>query len=170
MARQDALGKLRNHFSTQPTSNPKNEQCPPAEQTDRSNETQTQGGDLARLAERLDRIESNTVETLTNLLPFIQHVTEKLATINQKLAEFLAAVMNDSDQDRTHYTPAEFAQKAVHDGVKRHLTERTVQKWCREGRVKATKRESGRGENGEWAISRDEFNRWINEGLLSAED
>ena len=43
----------------------------------------------------------------------------------------------------------------------------TVREWCRLGRVKADKKESGRGLAGEWSISHQELTRIRNEGLLA---
>jgi hypothetical protein len=42
----------------------------------------------------------------------------------------------------------------------------TVREWCRLGRVKAEKRECGRGRSQEWIISHAELERIRNEGLL----
>jgi hypothetical protein len=100
-----------------------------------------------------------TVEALTGLQAHGARVEERLGNIEQKQAEFVAALTDSGDEGRTHFTPAEFAQKA---GRK----ERTVRAWCREGRIKAIKRPSGRGKAGEWMIPREEYVRWLNEGLL----
>lgn len=42
----------------------------------------------------------------------------------------------------------------------------TVREWCRLGRVRATKRASGRGRSLEWMIPHDELERIQAEGLL----
>lgn len=42
----------------------------------------------------------------------------------------------------------------------------TVRQWCRLGRVRAGKRECGRGPTQEWVISHEELTRLENEGLL----
>lgn len=42
----------------------------------------------------------------------------------------------------------------------------TCQEWCRRGRIRATKKKSGRGRFFAWAISHDELQRYEREGLL----
>jgi hypothetical protein len=42
----------------------------------------------------------------------------------------------------------------------------TVREWCRLGRVRATKRATGRGLSREWIVSHAELTRIRNEGLL----
>ncbi len=42
----------------------------------------------------------------------------------------------------------------------------TVREWCRLGRVRAEKKQCGRGVAGEWIISHEELTRIRNEGLL----
>jgi hypothetical protein len=42
----------------------------------------------------------------------------------------------------------------------------TVREWCRLGRVKAEKKQCGRGVASEWIISHEELTRVRNEGLL----
>ncbi len=62
-------------------------------------------------------------------------------------------------EDRKSYSTKEFAEI-----VERQ--EFTVREWCRQGRIYASKRDSGRGKHGEWLITHDELIRYRNEGLL----
>jgi uncharacterized small protein (DUF1192 family) len=65
-------------------------------------------------------------------------------------------------QQRTikeYYTTAEVAQLLG-------KAEFTVREWCRLGRVRATKRATGRGLCREWIIPHAELQRISNEGLL----
>lgn len=85
---------------------------------------------------------------------FDQQVLERLDRIENAL-ELLV-------QQRTvkeYYTTAEVAKILGR-------AEFTVREWCRNGRIYATKRPSGRGTNGEWMISHRELERIRNEGLL----
>src|SRR5262249_55467552 len=76
--------------------------------------------------------------------------------------ERIEAALNLLVQQRTvkaWYTTTEVAE--ILDRA-----EFTVREWCRLGRVNAGKRECGRGESQEWAISHEELERIKNEGLL----
>jgi hypothetical protein len=168
------LSKLQAHFAGQAAPGAQTtgaaEQQQHAEQAEPGSASPTPSVDWRLLEKRIERIESAVVEVQTNVPARFSRVEDQLAAIGQNLAVFVAVVTAGNDEDRTHFTPAEFAQKATKDGVRNHLKERTVQRWCREGRIKATKRSSGRGEAGEWAIPRDEYTRWLNEGLLPPKD
>ena len=47
-------------------------------------------------------------------------------------------------------------------------SELTVREWCRLGRIRARKKESGRGKHAAWAISHDQWLHYQREGLLRA--
>lgn len=57
------------------------------------------------------------------------------------------------------YSTSEFAQIV-------DRAEFTVREWCRNGRIRAEKRDAGRGECGEWKISHAELLRYQSHGLL----
>ncbi len=57
------------------------------------------------------------------------------------------------------YTTEEFARTVG-------KAEFTVREWCRHGRVKAEKRNSGRGSSPAWVVSHQELLRYQREGLL----
>jgi hypothetical protein len=85
------------------------------------------------------------------------------------LVESHEFAIGEAEEGRSSYTTEAFAAKLTREHVKRHVTSRTVQRWCREGRIKAAKK-NGRGENGEWSIAHSEFVRYRDEGLLPSKD
>ena len=60
---------------------------------------------------------------------------------------------------REWYTTAELAQALG-------KSEFTVREWCRLGRVRAEKRQSGRGAHAAWVVGHEELLRYQKEGLL----
>jgi hypothetical protein len=82
-------------------------------------------------------------------------------TLEQKLdrIEQLLVVLVDRQQVREHYSVEEFARIAGR-------AEFTCRQWCNQGRVNATKKDSGRGKYAGWAISHNELLRFQREGLL----
>jgi hypothetical protein len=76
----------------------------------------------------------------------------------QKIESLLAALV-EQRTIKEWYTTAEVA-------VLLGRAEFTVREWCRLGRVRATKKQCGRGQAGEWIIGHEELTRVRNEGLL----
>lgn len=116
---------------------------------------------LARIEERLARIEDAYAEILSV-------IARQFGGLEKKVVELVEVLSGNRGEDRSYYTPAEFAAKLVKDGFKSHLTARTVRKWCSKGRINAETRSCGRGIHGEYMISASEFDRYINHGLLPA--
>ena len=79
---------------------------------------------------------------------------ERLDRIEQLLVELTLA-----KRTKEYYSTAEVAKRLGR-------AEFTVREWCRNGRVWAEKRQSGRGVAREWMISHEELERIQNEGLL----
>jgi hypothetical protein len=63
---------------------------------------------------------------------------------------------------KSFYTTAEFA-----DAVEK--SDYTVREWCRNGRLKAQKKTTGRGGSLEWVVSQEELERYRQSGLLPTE-
>jgi hypothetical protein len=73
--------------------------------------------------------------------------------------ESLLALLVERQQTKEWYTTEELARLLG-------KAEFTVREWCRLGRIRATKRQSGRGAYPAWAISHEELIRYQKEGLL----
>jgi hypothetical protein len=73
--------------------------------------------------------------------------------------ESLLALLVERQQTKEWYTTEELARLLG-------KAEFTVREWCRLGRIRAVKRQSGRGAYPAWAISHQEFLRYQREGLL----
>lgn len=73
--------------------------------------------------------------------------------------EKLLLVLVERQQVREYYSVEEIARIVSRAGF-------TVREWCRHGRIKAEKKESGRGAHASWAISHEELLRFQREGLL----
>lgn len=76
--------------------------------------------------------------------------------------ERIEAVLTRLVQERTvkeWYSTAEVAQLLG-------KAEYTVREWCRQGRIRATKKAYARGAHPEWLISHEELIRVQNQGLL----
>lgn len=84
----------------------------------------------------------------------LEELRDHLQRIELKLDQLLIA-----NKEKDWYTTTEVAcilKKAPF----------TVREWCRFGRIRAEKRECGRGTHSEWMISRGELTRLESEGLL----
>lgn len=82
-------------------------------------------------------------------------ILDRLNNIERMLADLIGA----KDLMQEYYSTTDLAkilQKA----------EWTVREWCRLGRVRASKRRSGRGRAKEWMVSHEELKRIKSEGLL----
>ncbi len=87
-----------------------------------------------------------------------EHLAERLDRIE--------AVLTSVAEQRTvkeYYSTAEIAELL-------ERAEFTVREWCRNGRVNASKRLTGRGNSKEWIISHEELLRIQSEGLLPPPD
>jgi hypothetical protein len=79
---------------------------------------------------------------------------DRLDRIEQMLAALLAR-----ESVKEHYSTDEFARVVG-------KAEFTVREWCRLGRIKAEKRQSGRGAYSEWVIGHAELLRYRQHGLV----
>jgi Helix-turn-helix domain len=77
-----------------------------------------------------------------------------LIRMEQRLDELVAA-----RTIKDWYSTEEFARMVDREDF-------TVREWARRGRIRAKKRNSGRGPHAEWVVSHDELLRYRREGLL----
>jgi hypothetical protein len=89
--------------------------------------------------------------------PILESI-ERLAGRMEKMESILATLVQQKTV-KDWYTTTEAAALLG-------KAEFTVREWCRNRRVKAEKRECGRGRSREWVISQEELKRIQNEGLL----
>jgi hypothetical protein len=84
-------------------------------------------------------------------------------TLDERLdkIESLLVSLVERDRVREFYSVEEFSRIV-------DRAEFTCREWCRNGRIHAEKKESGRGAHASWAISHTELLRFQREGLLSA--
>ena len=82
-------------------------------------------------------------------------------TVEERLEkiETMLTVLVERQQVREWYTTQEFAQAAG-------KAEFTIREYCRLGRLRAEKRQSGRGAYPQWVLSHAELLRYQREGLL----
>jgi transposase len=73
--------------------------------------------------------------------------------------EAMLVVLVERQHVREWYSVEEFAAIVGR-------AEFTCREWCRAGRIKAEKKQSGRGAHTSWVISHEELQRYQREGLL----
>jgi transposase len=78
---------------------------------------------------------------------------EKLDRIESLLVSLLGQC-----QRQEWYATDEFARRVGR-------SELTIRQWCRQGRIEARKKSSGRGAHAAWAIPHEELERFRREGL-----
>jgi hypothetical protein len=120
-------------------------------------------GELSAASATLERIESLAVEAVSNDTAYFPRILEDLDNLKSglgqvihQLAEIVTSVDKDHDEGPTHYTPALFAMQAVKDGLRSHLSVRTVQKWLRDGLLRGEKA-NPKDEQSEWLIPAEEY-------------
>src|SRR5271156_7491 len=86
-------------------------------------------------------------------------MTEEIILRELQEVKAMLAVLVERQQVREWYSVEEFARIVGR-------AEFTCREWCRHGRIRAEKKESGRGAHASWAISHEELLRYQREGLL----
>ena len=84
-------------------------------------------------------------------------------TVEERLEriESMLTVLVDRQVIKDFYEVEEFAKLVGKSSL-------TCREWCRLGRIRARKKDSGRGAHTAWAISHEELQRYRREGLLRA--
>jgi len=83
----------------------------------------------------------------------VDALAEQVAKLTSMLEE-----MKDRKPPKEQYSISEAAEIVGR-------SEYQVREWCREGRLKAEKRGTGRGRHKEWMVSHDELDRYRSRGL-----
>ena len=85
-------------------------------------------------------------------------------TLEERLEkiEAMLVVLVERQQAREWYTTQEFAEAVG-------KAEFTIREYCRLGRLRAEKRQSGRGKYPQWVLSNAELLRFQREGLLAVQ-
>ena len=96
---------------------------------------------------RSEITQTDRIEQLLSALPRLDRIEHMLTALLER------------ETTKEFYSTDEFARRVG-------KAEFTVREWCRLGRVRGTKRKSGRGGHTSWAISHDEILRYQRDGLL----
>lgn len=98
-------------------------------------------------------MQSDTMPTIHSLLT-LESLNERLGRI-----ESMLTTMVEREQVREFYTTDQFAKLV-------ELSPWMVRQYCNEGRIRAKKKNSGRGAYLQWVIPHAELERYRAEGLL----
>jgi hypothetical protein len=95
------------------------------------------------------------------IAPSPDNAVARPSTLEARLdrIESLLAQLVDRERTREWYSVEEFARIAGRAAF-------TCREYCRQGRINAVKKESGRGAHTSWAVSHAELLRFQREGLL----
>ncbi|MDA7980917.1 MAG: helix-turn-helix domain-containing protein [Pirellulales bacterium] len=104
-----------------------------------------------------DRPESGTSRAAGHS-PLANQILERLERIEQLLVTRFGV-----SESKLSYSTGEVAEMV-------DRAEFTVREWCRRGRLRCHKRQCGRGHSKEWSISREELDRFRNEGLRPVDE
>jgi hypothetical protein len=98
---------------------------------------------------------------MLDIIEDVEPVTQPIVGVLQRLEniERLVKMLVERQTVKDWYTPEELASI-----VKRGTY--AVQQWCRNHRINAVKKATGRGSHTSWAISNEELLRFQRDGLL----
>ncbi len=104
-------------------------------------------------------VEWSTLPAIRADLDLLPHPKKENPDARLERIESQLTTLVSREKIRDWYTTEEFAKQVG-------KAEFTVRAWCRNGRVKAQKRHSGRGATPAWVVSHDELLRYQREGLI----
>ena len=101
-----------------------------------------------------------TPDVSADVRSVITDVSDVVAKLER--LEYLLEALVAREAVREYYTTAQFAAAVG-------KAEWTIRRYCATGRLRAIKRQSGRGASKDWALGHDELLRYQKNGLLPAE-
>jgi len=107
----------------------------------------------------VSRVAWDTLAAIRADLDLLPHPKRETDPDRLNRIEGLVTFLVEREQIKDFYSVEEFATIL-------RKAEFTCREWCRLGRIKATKKPSGRGKHQAWAISHEELQRYRKEGLL----
>lgn len=85
---------------------------------------------------------------------------ERMEAMQIAMHELLRQLHVERCESKAWYSIEEFARLVGREPF-------TCREWCRQRRIQASKKRSGRGAHASWAIAHEELERYRREGLLS---